>query len=326
MKTPPKLQGTNRVKAHTPQRHSGDVIDVPETLLPPDKTCLPMGKGYRLYCQSSMQMEQCANGSIALTVTSPPYWNAIDYDIHAKNGVDAWHRVRNYEAFGVSFEDYLKNISKVFREVKRVTVAGGFCAIVIGTVLHARKHYPIPMLITERMLNMGWTFHQDIIWNKVTGGVKRAGSFIQHPKSGYYYPNIMIEYILVFRKLGPLRRGSGQTLEIDELFTRDIANNIWHIAPVPPRTIKHPCPFPEELARRLILLYSDKGEEVLDPFLGSGQTTIAALRQGRRCVGYDIEPSYLALSKNRLLSLPEPRKQNLLPNFERLPAHENLHQ
>lgn len=275
---------------------------------------------YRFYCQSSAVMDQCHDNSISLTVTSPPYWNSIDYDIHTNNGSDAWHRERQYQAFGDSFEDYLQNIATVFREVQRVTVNGGFCAIVVGTVLHNRKHYPIPMLITDRMLKIGWEFHQDIIWNKVTGGVKRAGVFIQHPKAGYYYPNIMSEYILVFRKPGPRWRGIDRALDIDELFKRDIANNIWHIAPVPPNTIDHPCPFPEELARRLILLYSDKGDEVLDPFLGSGQTAIAAIRHGRRCVGYDIESSYLELAESRVLTPPNIRKQNLIANYEGLPV------
>ena len=278
------------------------------------------GTGYRFYWQSSMKMPQVADDSIALTVTSPPYWNSIDYDIHAESGDDAWHRERNYTAFGETVEDYIKNIGKVFKEVYRVTAEGGFCSIVVGTVLYKGKHYPIPMLITQKMAALGWEFHQDIIWNKVTGGVKRAGSFIQHPRAGYYYPNIMTEYILVFRKPGETRRGKVKTLDIDALFKRDIANNIWHIAPVPPRTIEHPCPYPEELARRLILLYSDEGDEVLDPFIGSGQTAIAALRQNRRVVGFDVEQSYLRLAEQRTLSPPKPRRYNLIVNFEKIAA------
>ncbi len=278
------------------------------------------GDGYRFYWHSSMEMSECADNSVALTVTSPQYWNAIDYDVHANSHHDAWHRERNYTAFGESLDDYLTNVGKVFKEVYRVTADGGFCVIVVGTVLHKGKHYPIPMLITQKMGDLGWEFHQDIIWNKVTGGVKRAGSFIQHPQSGYYYPNIMTEYILVFRKPGKPRRGQTKALEIDDLFKRDIANNIWHIAPVPPRTIDHPCPYPEELARRLILLYSDVGDEVLDPFLGSAQTAIAALRQNRRCVGYDVEQSYLHLSERRVLSPPPQRQNNLIANFERVLA------
>ena len=278
------------------------------------------GPGFRFYRQSSAAMPQCADGSVALTVTSPPYWNAIDYDIHARHGRAEWFREREYAAFGESFDDYLANIARVFTEVLRATAEGGFCAVVIGTLLHKGRHYPTPMLITERLCRGGWEFHQDIVWNKVTGGVKRAGVFIQHRKSGYYYPNIMTEYVLVFRKPGAPRRGRTKALDIDELFTRDIANNVWHIAPVPPNAIDHPCPFPEELARRLVVLYSDEGDEVLDPFLGSGQTALAALTHGRRCVGYDIEESYLRLAEARIGAPPRRRGFNLVPRFERLAA------
>lgn len=278
------------------------------------------GKGYRFYKQSAFSMPQCGDKTITLTVTSPPYWNSIDYDIHAGEGVEAWHRERNYSAFGSSFEDFLDNIGRVFKEVYRATMEGGFCAIVIGTILHKKRHYPAPMMTTNRMIALGWEFHQDIIWNKVTGGVKRAGCFIQHPKPGYYYPNIMTEYILVFRKPGRFWRGEKQALEINEVFTHDIANNIWHIAPVPPGQIEHPCPFPEELARRLVVLYSNEGDEILDPFLGSGQTALAALREKRHCVGFDIEEKYLELALSRVSDPPKPRAFNLIAHFEKLNA------
>ena len=278
------------------------------------------GDGYRFYHQSALKMQQCADNSIALTITSPPYWNAIDYHIHAEKGNNAWHRTRAYEAFGTTIDDYLKNIEKVCENVFRVTMEGGFCAIVVGTILHKGKHYPIPMLITERMLKIGWDFSQDIIWNKVTGGVRRAGCFIQNPNPGYYYPNIMTEYILIFRKEGKPRRGMKQALDIDELFTKDIANNIWHIAPVPPKSIDHPCPYPLELVRRLTLLYSQEGDEVLDPFLGSGQTAIVSLKHGRKCVGYDTEAKYLELAQYRISNPPADRKHNLVPSYKKIVA------
>lgn len=278
------------------------------------------GDGYRFYARSCFEMEECETDSVALTITSPPYWNAIDYDIHA-NDNGAWHREREYDEFGRTFEDYLENIRHAFTEVRRVTLPGGFCAIVVGTILYKRRHYPVPMAITGVMQESGWDFHQDIVWNKVTGGVRRAGCFIQNPRSGYYYPNIMTEYILVFRKPGKVRRGKVQSLDIDDLFTRDIANNVWHIAPVPPNQIDHPCPFPQELVRRLIVLYSDRGDEVLDPFLGSGQTAVVALREGRRCVGYDIEPEYIRLAEQSIHDATRAkRKYNLLPRWDKVEA------
>ena len=276
------------------------------------------GAKYRFYHESSIHMRQCADQSIALTITSPPYWNSIDYDLHAELGDKVWHRERQYTEFGKTYEGWLSNIREVFNEVYRCTMEGGFCAVVIGTILHEKKHYPAPFDLVKQLEVCGWLFHQDIIWNKVTGGVKRAGVFIQHPKQGYYYPNIMTEYILIFRKGDTARRGSKETLAIDDIFKRDIANNIWHIAPVPPKTIKHPCPYPLELVRRLVLLYSQENDEILDPFLGSGQTAIEALKHNRRVVGYDVEQSYIDLAIERIDHPPPPRKYNLLPKFEKV--------
>ena len=217
-------------------------------------------------------------------------------------------------------DSYLDNIGTVFGEVLRATIEGGFCVVVVGTLLQKGHHFPLPMLITSRLLTLGWEFHQDIIWNKVTGGVKRAGSYIQHQRAGYYYPNIMTEYILIFRKPGEKRRGKSESHPIDKLFKYDIANNVWHIAPVPPRTIDHPCPYPLELVRRLILLYSDEGDTILDPFLGSGQTALGALKLNRTCIGYDIEQKYIDLSVERISNPPSERPFNLIARFEKIPA------
>lgn len=280
---------------------------------------VPVG-GCRFYCKSSESIPECDDNSIALTVTSPPYWNSIDYDLHASEGSDKWYRNREYGQFGDTYESYLDKIATVFSEVLRTTIEGGFCAVVMGTILYKGKHFPAPFHLTERLTSLGWEFHQDIIWNKVTGGVKRAGSYIQRPMAGYYYPNIMTEYILVFRKEGKKRYDNRLALPVDDVFKRDVANNIWHIAPVPPNTIDHPCPYPDELVRRLVLLYSHEGDEVLDPFLGSGQTARVALQHGRRAVGYDIEPDYLILASERVHG-ESTRKFNLLPKFEKVPVN-----
>jgi site-specific DNA-methyltransferase (adenine-specific) len=100
-------------------------------------------------------------------------------------------------------------------------------------------------------------------------------------------------------------------ISIDRLFTLDIANNIWHIAPVPPRTIDHPAPFPEEIPHRLIRLYSYPGERVLDPFAGSGQTLKVARHLGRNFAGYEIIPKYVALAAKRLMEPLNLRREQL---------------
>ena len=274
--------------------------------------------------QSAEDLSVIADGRIGLTVTSPPYWNAIDYDVHTSDKT-AWYRTRNYGNGYKGYAEYLDWLEKVFRPLLAKTKPGGFCAVVVGTVLLNGDHYPLPFDFTARMVQWGWRFHQDIIWHKVTGGVKRAGSFIQRPFPGYFYPNIMTEYILVFRKEGPaIYTGRSEEekeptrIPIDELFTKELANNVWHIAPVPPGHLDHPCPFPEEIPLRLALLYSYPGDLVLDPFNGSGQTTKVARHLGRHFLGLDVEQKYVEYARKRLKETLAIRPEQLVAVFEKL--------
>ena len=264
-------------------------------------------KANRIYTRSCEDMRELDDDSVALTVTSPPYWNAIDYDIHASDK-QQHYRTRRYAQGYADYEEYLDWLERIFGGVLRVTKPGGFCAIVIGTVLLNGRHYPVPFDLIARLSRSGWEFHQDIVWHKCTAGVKRAGVTIQKPYPGYYYPNIMTEYILIFRKPGSSDLPAGYRADekkksaypINRLFTMDIANNVWHIAPVPPDVIDHPCPFPEEIPDRLIRLYSYTGDVVLDPFAGSGQTLKVAKQLKRKYVGYETIEKYSQLAKARL--------------------------
>ncbi len=286
----------------------------------------------KIFAHSSEKMLELKDNSVALTVTSPPYWNAIDYDIHASDKTKHY-RTRSYSNGFSEYEEYLNWLEGIFTEVFRVTKPGGFSSIVIGTVLHDGKHYPVPFDTMNRMMKIGWEFHQDIIWHKCTAGVKRAGVTIQKPYPGYYYPNIMTEYILVFRKPGnPIYKGVSQeekdssAYPINRLFTMDVANNIWHIAPVPPDYLDHPCPFPEEIPYRLITMYSYKGDLILDPFAGSGQTLKVAKRLGRKYVGYEIIQRYVTLSEKRLREPLSIREYQLVATFEKVRWDEPLRQ
>lgn len=278
----------------------------------------------RIFAHSCESMSELADGSVALTVTSPPYWNAIDYDRHAEDARQNY-RTRRYSNGYRDYEEYLDWLERIFDEVYRVTKPGGYCAVVLGTVLLEGRLYPVPFDFVSRLSRRGWEFHQDIIWHKCTAGVRRAGVAIQKPYPGYYYPNIMNEYILIFRKPGPkIYEGRTQAEKqraaypIDRVFTMDIANNIWHIAPVPPNTIPHPAPFPEEIPYRLIRLYSYPGDLVLDPFAGSGQTLKVARHLGRRYVGYEIIPQYVALAERRIREPLHLRKEQLVAVFEKV--------
>jgi len=278
----------------------------------------------QIFPHSCEKMSEIADNSVALTVTSPPYWNAIDYDIHSDDK-DQNYRTRTYSKGFTDYQDYLVWLEGIFQEVYRVTKPGGFCAIVIGTVLLEGKHYPVPFDLVSRLSNKDWLFHQDIIWHKCTAGVKRAGVTIQKPFPGYYYPNIMNEYILVFRKPGQKiyqerspEEKSKAAYMIDSLFTLETANNIWHIAPVPPSSIDHPAPFPEEIPYRLITLYSYPQEIILDPFSGSGQTLKVAHAIGRKYYGYENIPAYVSLAEKRIEEPLSIRPKQLVAIFDKV--------
>ncbi len=193
------------------------------------------------------------------------------------------------------------------------------------------KLYPVPFDTVSHLVENGWEFHQDIIWHKCTAGVKRAGVSIQKPYPGYFYPNIMNEYILIFRKSGPRLYENRNEQEkdesrypIDRLFTMDVANNLWHIAPVPPNMIDHPAPYPEEIPYRLIQLYSYTDDLILDPFTGSGQTLKVAHQLGRKYIGYEIIEKYAALSRKRIEESLTIRSEQLIAVFEKIPLGEPI--
>jgi site-specific DNA-methyltransferase (adenine-specific) len=170
-----------------------------------------------------------------------------------------------------------------------------------------------------------WNLHEEIIWHKVTGGTNRYGSFVINPYPKYYRANIMHEFILVLRK-GNVNSGRNQRRDAlpatHEEWTKEIANSVWHIAPVPPGYINHPCPFPEEIPYRLMKLYSYKGDTILDPFNGSGQTTKVASHFKRRYVGMDIIEDYVKLARDRLKEEGLHIRPNaLIANWRKIPSH-----
>jgi len=231
-------------------------------------------------------------GRCALAVTSPPYHNAISYDSHA---ADAKANYRRREAVDYARE-YLPMLNSAWDACHAMLRPGGVLAINAGTVLEDGHHYPLPQDILHQCLSRGprWAFVRSILWHKVTAGVRRAGSVIKHGLPGYWYPNIMTEHIILLKKPGaPLRvNRSRETLAWH--------SNIWDFAPVPPGTVDHPAPFPEELPHRLVRLFTKPGDAVLDPFCGSGTSVKTAAQAGRFGIGIDIEPSYIRLAERRL--------------------------
>ena len=232
-------------------------------------------------------------GRIALIVTSPPYHNAISYESHSKDA-SANYRPRQ----GIDYaNEYLPLMKRVWDECWTMLRPGGYLAINVGSVLDNGKHYPLPQDIMAQLCldEPQWVFDRNIIWHKVTAGVKRAGSVIKHQLPGYWYPNIMTEHIIVVHKPGSETVTNHSTPE-------EWWENVWDLAPVPPRTVEHPAPFPEDLPHRLIRMLTNTGDWILDPFNGAGSTTKAAHDLRRNSVGFDLEPKYIEYARNRLSS------------------------
>lgn len=252
-----------------------------------------------ILCSDSREMNELRDSEVDLLVTSPYYRNAIDYEAHLSQG---WYRGK----VRYTLDEYLNEMHKHFREAYRVVKDGGFCCVVIGNEIdtEAKVLQPLPSYFTVMMTkDIGWRLHEEIVWYKVTGGKKRFKVTIKNPYPTYYYPNLLHESILVFRKGAKIhRREEKNRLVINEIAKKEVANSVWHITPVPPKFVNHPCPFPEQIPYRLILLYSNVGDLVLDNFNGSGTTTKVAYNLNREFVGYDIVEDYCETARNRLCS------------------------
>jgi DNA modification methylase len=267
-------------------------------------------------------LKRISPDSVQLTITSPPYRNAIDYEMHA-SGNGGYYRGRSR----IETNDYVDEMVEIFNEVYRVTTDGGYCCIVIANEVTNGTILPLPHIVLSQLVRpVGqWNLHEEIIWHKVTGGTNRYGSFVINPYPKYYRANIMHEFILVLRK-GNVKSGRTQRDETlpatHEEWTKEIANSIWHIAPVPPGYIAHPCPFPEEIPYRLMKLYSYEGDTVLDPFNGSGQTTKVASHFNRRYIGIEIVNEYIQLAMARLAEEElHIRSEALIANWKKIPSH-----
>lgn len=219
--------------------------------------------------------------SVHLMVTSPPYNVGKDYD-------------EDY-----TLEEYLAFLKRVWREVHRVLVPGGRACVNVAN-LGRRPYIPLHAFIIRDMLELGFLMRGEIIWDK---GASAAASTAWGSWKSPANPTLrdVHEYILVFSKGAfsrPNPAGRESTISREEFL--EFTKSVWSFPAESAKKVGHPAPFPVELPYRLIQLYTFSGEVVLDPFMGSGQTAIAALRAGRRYVGYEIAPEYLKLAERRI--------------------------
>ncbi len=234
----------------------------------------------RIFCKSSENMSELPNESVHLMITSPPYNVGKEYDND------------------LSLEEYLDLLKSVFKETYRVLVNGGRVCINVANV--GRKPYiPLHSHIIKIMSEIGFFMRGEIIWDKsASAGTSTAWGSWKSASN----PTLrdIHEYILIFSKETYSRQKSERkdTLTKDEFL--EYTKSIWSFPAESAKRIGHPAPFPIELPLRLIKLYTFEGDFVLDPFMGSGQTALAAIKAGRNYEGYDTNKEYCKLAEKRI--------------------------
>ena len=274
---------------------------------------------HRLVHGDARNLSFIPDAAVHLVVTSPPYWTLKRYE----DNPNQLGHVKDYEAF-------LDCLKRVWEECYRVLVPGGRLICVVGDVCLSRRafgrHVVVPLhadlcVICRRI---GFDNLNPIIWYKISNAhyeVQNGTKFLGKP----YEPNAIIkndiEFILMQRKPGGYRQPTLEQRKLSMLSKEEYDAwfvQFWKMTGASTR--EHPAPFPAELAYRLVRMFSFAGDTVLDPFLGSGTTMVAAMRACRNSIGVDIEEQYVKLARRRFLQ----EQRNTLPECclveERRPA------
>jgi modification methylase len=234
-----------------------------------------------IFCHSAESMSELPDASVHLMVTSPPYNVGKEYDDD------------------LTLQEYLAFLERVWAETRRVLVPGGRMCINVANL--GRKPYiPLHAFIAQQVIDLGFLMRGEIIWNKAASASPSTAWGSWKSASNPILRDVH-EYILVFckdsyKRYNPEERES--SISRDEFL--EYNKSVWNFTAESARKIGHPAPFPLELPRRLIQLYTFAGEVVLDPFMGSGQTAIAALKSKRHFVGYEIDQKYADLASLRI--------------------------
>lgn len=245
----------------------------------------------------SRQMTALADESVDLVITSPPYWQLKDYG------------VENQIGYNDSYEDYINNLNLVWKECYRVLSNGSRLCVNIGDQFARAVYYgrykviPIRTEIIKFCEAIGLDYMGAIIWQKkttsnTTGGASLMGSY-PFPKNGIL--SIDYEFILIFKKLGTPKKPSKEIKEQSKITKeewKEYFQGHWNFGGA--KQDGHIAMFPEELPRRLIKMFSFAGDTILDPFLGSGTTSLAARNLGRNSVGYEMNPKFIPFIERKL--------------------------
>jgi len=256
---------------------------------------------HTLHLGDAREMADVEPGSIHLVVTSPPYWTLKEYR-------DSGRQMGHID----DYEEFLEELDKVWSYCFRALVPGGRLVCVVGDVCRSRRenngrHTVVPLhaSIQEHCRKLGFDNLAPIIWHKISNAVhevENGSSFLGKP----YEPNSVIkndiEYILMERKPGGYRTPDVATRVLSVISAENHRlwfQQIW-FGLTGASTRYHPAPYPLELAERLIRMFSFVGDTVLDPFLGTGTTTVAAAKTGRNSVGFEVDEHYFEMAHKRV--------------------------
>jgi len=256
-----------------------------------------MGTKHKIIIGDSRKMEEIPDKSVHLIITSPPYWQLKDYG------------VKNQIGFNDTYENYINNLNLVWNECYRVLYDGCRLCINIGdqfarSVYYGRyKIIPIRTEIIKFCETIGFDYMGAIIWQKpttmnTTGGATVMGSF-PYPRNGII--KIDYEFILIFKKPGNPPKVSKELKEKSKLTKKEwneYFSGHWNFTGE--KQTEHLAMFPEELPKRLIKMFSFVEDTILDPFLGSGTTTLSAKNLYRNSIGYEINENFLSIIKEKV--------------------------
>ena len=255
-------------------------IDYIENPIPPESLD-------HIFCHSAEAMTELPDCSVHMMVTSPPYNVGKEYDED------------------LTIEEYLGFLRRIWQETYRVLVPGGRMCINVANL--GRKPYiPLNAYISGQAIQLGFLMRGEVIWNKAASASPSTawGSWksAANPTLRDVHEYILIFCKDTFKRQNPAGRAS--TISRDEFL--EYNKSVWNFSAESARKVGHPAPFPVELPRRLIQLYTFENEIVLDPFMGSGQTAIAAVKSNRRYIGYELYQEYVDLALKRIKSAAPP--------------------